>query len=125
MSVPMKNVGEKHSLAFDVVMANEGNAFHSSTGVFMVPESGLYVFTWSFRLTSGSYHSVELAVNGQSAGVIFSAPTGGAQSGTSATIVIHATKGDDIYLRTKENNVGDIFSNGYGHTSFAGWKLFQ
>ncbi|KAK3105853.1 hypothetical protein FSP39_007167 [Pinctada imbricata] len=124
MSASMKNVGENHSLAFDVVKTNEGNAFHSNTGLFMVPESGLYVFTWSFRLLSGNYHSVELAVNGQSAGVIFSVPTGGTQTGTSTTIVIHATKDDNIYLRTKENNVGDIFSDRYGHTSFAGWKLF-
>lgn len=37
-----------HVLVFDVVRTNIGNAYHSSTGVFIVPETNVYVFMWSF-----------------------------------------------------------------------------
>nr|XP_034333883.1 uncharacterized protein LOC109619634 [Crassostrea gigas] len=48
MTTRLHTPSTEHVLVFDVVKTNIGNAYHPSTGVFMVPESGVYVFTWTF-----------------------------------------------------------------------------
>ncbi|KAK3106490.1 hypothetical protein FSP39_020965 [Pinctada imbricata] len=123
MTHKVSNVGGHHQLVFDVIQTNVGSGYHPS-GVFIVPETGLYVFTWSFRVYHGGVHAVELAVNGRRMGVAFSkAPLDDSEQ-TSATIVISVSKGDDVFLRTGDgNNNGEIFSGPYGYTYFAGWKI--
>lgn len=51
-------------------MVNIGNGYHNNTGVFIVPTSGVYVFSWSVRLRAGAVHSVELVVNNESHGLV-------------------------------------------------------
>ncbi|KAK3105820.1 hypothetical protein FSP39_006406 [Pinctada imbricata] len=124
MSKPMTGIGDHHPLTFDVVRTNVGNAFHLSTGVFMVPQTGLYVFTWAFRLNiRKSSHSVEIMVNGIKAGAAYAVVFDDVAQ-TSATIVIQVTAGDDVFLRSGAAlNNGQIYSDTYGYTYFAGWKL--
>lgn len=50
-----------HVYVFDVVRTNVGNAYHSSTGVFTVPESGVYVFIWTFL--NSEFYSTQLMIN--------------------------------------------------------------
>ncbi|XP_062578820.1 complement C1q-like protein 4 [Saccostrea cucullata] len=126
MSSDMTNIGGHHPLVFDVVKTNTGNAYHQSTGTFTVPQTGLYVFTWSVRVTSGSYHSVELVVNGKMEGIVYQQSMGKDDDQGGSTIVILANEHDDVFLRTTMNmgaNSGSIHSNSNGFTSFAGWKL--
>lgn len=52
-----------HVLKFDVVRTNIGNGYHPSTGIFSVPETGVYVFTWSFLNGDTDVHSVQLMIN--------------------------------------------------------------
>ncbi|XP_062612271.1 complement C1q tumor necrosis factor-related protein 3-like [Saccostrea cucullata] len=124
MSSAMTNIGGHHPLVFDVVRTNIGNAFHQSTGAFIVPQTGLYVFTWSVRVTSGSYHCVELVVNGKVEGAVYQHSTSSEDDQGGSTIVIQANEQDDVFLRTKlGSNNGPIYSSPYGFPSFAGWKL--
>ncbi|KAK3093197.1 hypothetical protein FSP39_012524 [Pinctada imbricata] len=119
----MTSVGEHHQLVFDVVKTNIGDGYHQS-GVFIVPESGIYVFTLSFRVHNEGYHAVELDVNGNRMGVAYSLAHNNVSDQTSATIVISVKKGDDVYLRTgNHNNKGEINTDSYGYTYFAGWKI--
>jgi hypothetical protein len=50
MSITTPTISEQHLLRFDVVKTNQGNGYHPNTGVFMVPETGIYVFTWTIRV---------------------------------------------------------------------------
>ncbi|XP_062612270.1 complement C1q-like protein 2 [Saccostrea cucullata] len=124
MSSSMTNIGGHHPLVFDVVKTNVGNAFHQSTGAFIVPQTGLYVFTWSVRITGGTYHSVDLVVNGKEEGAVYQISEGNEDDQGGSTIVILANEQDDVFLRTNmDYNKGPLVSNSYGYTSFAGWKL--
>ncbi|KAK3092300.1 hypothetical protein FSP39_000981 [Pinctada imbricata] len=123
MTQLMPNVGAHHQLVFDAIKTNVGGGYHPS-GVFIVPESGIYVFTWSFRVRDAGSHAVELTVNGNVKGVAYGLTRDHFSVQTSATNVISVNKGDDVYLRTGSlNNKGEIYTDLYGLTYFAGWKI--
>ena len=123
MSSAMNHVGRHHTLIFNVIKTNQGQGLSRITGVFRAPQSGFYVFTWTIRVLNYSIHCVELIVNGQSVGSLVSQTL--KYNGTgSTTVVVHVNEGEDVFLRTMmQYNKGAIFSDPYGYTSFAGWKL--
>lgn len=114
----------QHPLVFGVVKTNNGNGYHATTGVFIAPETGVYVFTWTVREANDCYHSIQLMLNNAEIGIIHvHAGSGGGMSGT-GVVVTHVNAGDDVYVRTHASwNDCDIFSDMAGRSSFAGWKL--
>jgi hypothetical protein len=125
-SLPQKMAVGHHVLVFDVVSINLGNGYHPTTGVYMVPDTGVYVFTWSFRNHDGGYHSVELIKNTEVVAVLYSRAVAIAidHHQVSRTAVVFTTKGDDIFVRTRASwSVGEISSDEEGRSYFAGWKL--
>lgn len=46
-------------IAFDKVVTNVGNGYHSNLGTFITPRSGLYVFTWTIRQWGSRYQKTE------------------------------------------------------------------
>ena len=124
MSSSMSNVGGHHTLLFDVLKTNAGNGFHSTSGVFMAPRSGFYVFTWTIRVYNTGQHSVELVVNGQGVGALYEHSGPGEDDMSSTTAVVYVNEGEDVFLRTKMDfNQGVIDTSVHGYSSFAGWKL--
>ena len=124
MSTSMSNIGGHQTLLFDVIKTNAGNGFHSTSGVFIVPSSGFYVFTWTIRVYNTGQHSVELVVNGQGVGALYEHSGPGEDDMSSTTAVVYVNEGEDVYLRTKmDYNQGTIHTSVYGYSSFAGWKL--
>ena len=123
MSSAMNHVGRHHTLIFNVIKTNQGQGLSRTAGVFRAPQSGFYVFTWTIRVLNYSIHCVELIVNGQSVGSLVSQTL--KYNGTgSTTVVVHVNEGEDVFLRTMmQYNKGAIFSDPYGYTAFAGWKL--
>ena len=111
-------------LVFDAVITNVGNAYHSHSGTFIAPRSGLYVFTWIIRQSGANYHTTELLVNNKIVNAIHLNP-GNAIDGTgTGTVVVHVNQGDDVLVRTGSNhNNGYIYSDEFGRSSFAGWIL--
>lgn len=124
MSKNTPSITLQHPLRFDVVKTNQGNAYHPSTGVFMVPQTGMYVFTWTVRIDGANYHSTELVVNTESMGIVH-LNTGGTTAGeVTGIVVVHVDNGDDVFVRTYGNfNGGCVLSDHAGRSSFAGWKL--
>lgn len=124
MSYNTPSITLQHPLRFDVVKTNQGNAYHPTTGVFMVPQRGMYVFTWTVRIYGANYHSTELVLNTEPVGVVH-LNTGGTGTGeVTGIVVVHANNGDDVFVRTyKVYNTGNIASDAAGRSSFTGWKL--
>lgn len=128
MSSILPSPSTEHVLVFDVAKTNIGNAYHPSTGVFIVPESGVYVFTWTFRIGGNQDHSIQLMVNREDVGSIYLYTISGVESEATGIVVTHVNAGDDVFVRTHSTlQIGTghfIQSNIYGRTSFAGWKIF-
>ncbi|XP_062591682.1 uncharacterized protein LOC134253187 [Saccostrea cucullata] len=113
-----------HILIFDNVITNAGNAYHSHTGTFIAPRTGLYVFTWTIRMYGNSYHRTELLVNNNFVGSTYFYPASNIDGSVTGTVVVHVDQGDDVFLRTGEAyNNGNIISDINGKSSFAGWAL--
>ncbi|XP_061193432.1 uncharacterized protein LOC133201660 [Saccostrea echinata] len=128
MSAWLPSPNTHQVLVFDDVKTNIGNAYHPSTGLFIVPESGVYVFTWTFRMGGSRDHSIQLLINKDVFGTLYLQTVNGLEAQETGIVVAHVNAGDDVYVRTHATltlGTSDyIQSNSYGRTSFAGWKLF-
>lgn len=92
----------QHPLVFDVVKTNDGNGYHATTGTFIAPETGLYVFTWTIRENGDCYHSTQLMVNSGEEGEIFLRSVSGGDFIGTGVGVTHVNTGDDVYVRTHQ-----------------------
>lgn len=115
-----------HTIIFDIAITNENNGYHPYSGVFTVPVSGVYVFTFSIRVDCRSQGAFEIVKNAAVVGVVNAElHLTCIQDHIGATIVINASKGDDVYVRTHSvlHRTGDIVSDEVGRSSFAGWLI--
>lgn len=104
---------------------NIGNVYHPATDVFIVPESEVYVFTWTIRESGNNHHSTKLMVNTDVFGDLYVHGNGGSSIGT-GLVVTHVNTGDDVFIRTTSyalDNAGAVGSNSAGRSSFTGWRL--
>ncbi|XP_022336033.2 heavy metal-binding protein HIP-like [Crassostrea virginica] len=98
-NIPLAEATSNHVMVFDLVKTNAGNGYHPSTGVFIVPKSGIYVFSWSFRNSDRHYHSTELMVNNSVESIIHLHSAAGIWISGTGVAVLHVNKGDDVYVR--------------------------
>lgn len=61
-----------HILQFDVVLLNRGNGYNAFDGIFVVPATGTYVFTWSFMSWPHGWVYTELMKNADVIGTRYS-----------------------------------------------------
>lgn len=124
MTTDIPSITIQYPLVFDVVKTNNGNGYHPSTGTFIAPETGIYVFTWTIRESASCFHSTQLMVNTSEIGIIHVISGSGSDMSGTGVVVTHVNAGDDVYVRTHANwNNCNVSSNGAGRSSFAGWKL--
>jgi hypothetical protein len=114
----------QHTLIFDEVKLNAGNGYHPHSGVFIAPSTGIYVFSWSMRLFGTERHGAQLMVNGKVHGAVFLAVGGNSNNdNVSGTGLAFLNQGDDAFIRTATESIGNIESDIYGYTAFAGWLI--
>lgn len=123
--------GESHPgthqiLVFDVVKTNVGLAFNHHSGMFTVPATGVYAFTWT--VVSGTHSRIfsQLVVNSDAFGAILTDSDEINDYHTvTGFVVAELNHGDVVYIRTNPNNgvKGVIRSQDNMRTSFSGWKL--
>lgn len=92
-----------HIIQFDMVPVNKGYGYHAFDGIFDVPSSGTYVFTWSIMSGVQDVVSTELMRNtdvlgSRMAGSVFSSKWGFA----TGTVVTDVNQGDHVYVRLRQ-----------------------
>lgn len=93
-------------------------------GTLIAPKSGLYVFTWTIRLDGHRFHTTELVVNNKIVNALHFNPNGQIDGSVSSSVVVHVDQGDDVLIRTSASyHNGEVISDPYGRSSFAGWIL--
>ncbi|CAG2208786.1 C1QL [Mytilus edulis] len=118
--------GKGHTLKFDVLKTNINGGYNPFSGIFTVPDDGVYVFTFSLRLYAGVNGAYEILKNdeveGGAIGIIAGSKT---QLQVSETIVFSANKGDIVYVRTHPTltHTGGVWTNENGRSMFAGWQI--
>ena len=94
-------------MVYDIVTTNAGNGYHAPTDVFIVPESGIYVFS-SFTNADHSQHSTQFIVNNNDVGLIHACNNNG--SITTGLAALHVNKGDDVYVKISSVSHTGTFS---------------
>lgn len=59
MSRNTPGITVRNTLRLDMVKTNIENCYHPATGVFIVPGTCMYVFTWTIRVNGYNYHTTQ------------------------------------------------------------------
>lgn len=90
--------------------------------MFTVPESGVYVFTWTI-IIKNIRCSTELVVNAAVIGRSYPDSERDDENDTSTVIVLRQVAKDDVIFVRANSGCFSIRSDHYGRSSFSGWKL--
>ena len=122
MSHDEPDPGAHHLLIYDVIQTNVGNAYNQFTGIFTVPQDGVYSFTWSTRVACHNAHTTELVVNTK---VLGSTYVYCGYNTVTGHVITTASKGQAVYVRTHETagGAGAIKSDQFGRSAFSGFLI--
>ncbi|XP_052098105.1 complement C1q-like protein 4 [Mytilus californianus] len=114
--------GGHHLLVYDNVVTNVGNAFNNFTGIFTVPRSGIYSFTWSTRVACHKAHTTELVINTR---ILGSTYVYCGYNTVTGHVVTSASQGEAIFVRTHLTSPGQgaIKSDEFGRSAFSGFMI--
>ena len=115
-----------HTVKCDQVILNDGGAYNSFTGVFTVPQTGVYLLTFNINVYhDGRYEGVHLIVNNRK--IVDAVAEGNdnkdAMSGNTA--LIRLTQGESVWLETFFSADGELVSKSdLRLTTFSGILLY-
>ena len=113
------------TIVFDQKTLDTAHAYNSGDGIFIAPETGVYVFGWTITADGRSWAFTEIAVNGHAEGQTIADSDEDSDYRTSTGILVTAlTAGDHVYIRYKDTDYlkGDLYTY-RGQCTFSGWKL--
>ena len=126
MSHDEPDPGKHHTIVFDTIQTNVGNGYNNYSGIFTVPVSGVYSFSWSIANICQSEVFTVLVVNNEEVGAI-ATDTGPACDHGIATgqAVLSLQIGQIVFVRTHSTNavVGAIVSRDFNRSTFSGFLL--
>ena len=114
----------KQTNVFQVI--DVGDGYNSQDGIFNVPVTGVYVFTYTIY-TYHHYVRTELVINGQvKTTAMTDAESADEVRTATAILVISANAGDHVFVRRADTHSQcNIFSSiTYVVPTFSGWILY-
>ena len=87
-------------LAFETVIVNEGEHYDPYDGVFVAPQKGVYLFSWTVSGSGASYIVTELVVEQNTISSAGEQNTAGGHPSGSMTALCKMEKGDHAWIRT-------------------------
>ncbi|XP_062615424.1 C1q-related factor-like [Saccostrea cucullata] len=113
-----------HILKFDVVPLYKGNGYNKADGIFIVPVSGTYVFTWAIMSHAHGTVGTQLMKNSDVIGTrLADSTTSTVWDFATGTVAANAVQGDHVFVQLKINSAGNVGSIPYSRTTFSGWLL--
>jgi hypothetical protein len=116
-------------ITFDLERINTGGAMNTGSGIFTVPVTGTYFFTFSGMAymvgttKDGKFHA-SLRRNGELIGRVEAAMTQGVSSdGFSLQSTLHLQAGEQIWIQSDTEEYMYLHDNGNHYTHFTGWLL--
>ena len=87
-------------LVFETVIVNEGEHYDPYDGVFVAPQKGVYLFSWTVSGTGTKYIVAELVVEHNTISSAGEGNGGGGKPSGSMTALCKMEKGDHAWIRT-------------------------
>ncbi|XP_060562505.1 uncharacterized protein LOC132722094 [Ruditapes philippinarum] len=112
-------------IEYDTEVLDTGNGYNEHDGIYIVPESGIYVFTWTFIADLAEYAVTEIVVNGATQGWTIS--DGSIQrllyNPSSGLVLARVNAGDHVFIRRVQGLGCTAYSDQYVQPTFSGWQL--
>ena len=109
-------------LVFETVIVNEGEHYDPYDGVFVAPQKGVYLFSWTVSGYSNNYIVAELVVEQNTISSAGERNGGGEYPSGSMTALCKMEKGDHAWIRTtgvsSEHHINS--KDNYPQSSFLG-----
>lgn len=112
-------------IMFETAITNVFKAYDIYSGVFKVPLKGAYAFTWTIAMNNIDNHACfSLFVNDVVVGQTY-LWNNGSDAVSTGFSVVEVNSGDDVYMSlcNVSQPLGEIISDIYRKTSFAGWCI--
>lgn len=114
------------TVVYDKVFTNIGGAYSSTTGMFVCPISGLYVFQFHTLAHQDKSSWLELYHNAYYICSIYGHTANDYASGGNS-VVLKLSKGDQVYVKAVDNSYG-VDTNLYGqpdevYSTFSGYLI--
>ncbi|XP_052773537.1 complement C1q tumor necrosis factor-related protein 4-like [Mya arenaria] len=120
LSQHQRNLSAHQRLVFDNVLVNTKSSYNRNSGVFFVPESGLYLLHSNILSEHHNYVETEIVSNGQPLAEIFS---GSASFGSGGNLVIaELAAGDNVWVKVNADHSSDMAIHASWST-FSGFRL--
>ena len=122
----IQHMGQGHHIICNQVLLNDGNHYNSFTGTFTIPQTGVYLLTFSFVVQSiNDVTEVRLVVNNREIVDAVGQVLGKFQRSSSAnTAIIRLNQGESVWLETLRQDSEVISGQGYRWTTFSGVLLY-
>lgn len=118
-------VYESQVLAYADVLLDIGNGYNTGTGIYTVPVSGVYVFTWSTTAGVNNVIDTLLMINSQVRGALNSdAGSVSLWNESTGLIIASVNQGDRVFVRVGKRAGGIVHVFDEAWTTFSGWRLF-
>ncbi|XP_053394421.1 uncharacterized protein LOC128555619 [Mercenaria mercenaria] len=114
------NPANGQTIIFDAVMTNIGNAYDSTSGKFLAPVSGTYVFSCSIFSGGNGEFWAYMAVNNSAKAHLNERGTNGRHGMGSQTMIVQLNPGDVVTVNT---NYGAGTVYGAKYSTFNGFLL--
>ena len=120
------NLATGYTVKCDQVLTNFGNGFNAHTGSFIVPRTGVYLFTFFINSLRNSYTGVQLVVNDRNIVDAVAHPGGERHDVMGGnTAVVELTAGEAVWLEVSHSSTGNLYSDiTYRYVTFSGVFLF-
>ena len=119
----LSHVGVNQNIPFENVLLNLGNAYHSQHGIFIAPQSGIYLFSSSIMSNNVNHVEVhaDLVQNGNVVARIYAHSDSVRHDQGAQTVVIQVKQGDEIWVRNIDYTDDQIYGSYY--STFSGYLL--
>ena len=120
------HMGVGHTIKCNQVLLNDGNHYNSFTGIFTVPQTGVYLLTFSFSISNINDHTeVRLLVNNREIVDAVGQVTGSYQRlSSSNTAILKLNQGESVWLESIINDSEVISGPNYRRTTFSGFLIY-
>ncbi|VDI43996.1 Hypothetical predicted protein [Mytilus galloprovincialis] len=123
LTSPNQDLPLHRTIVYSTVITDTSVSYNSSDGIFTVPVSGVYVFTWSASCGEGRWQDTELVVDSIAYGYLKVNTVDDKYSESSMqTVVLEVNKDQRVWIWSKE--AGNRTFAGGNYNTFSGWLLY-
>ena len=122
----IQHMGSGHTIKCNQIILNDGNHYSSFTGIFTVPQTGVYLLTFNFSAEhANDWTQVRLKVNNRETVDAAAQVTGSLQRVSAGnTAIIKLNQGEYVWLESQVDDSEVMKGSHYRWTTFSGVLLY-